>query len=219
MKKNVTDNGYKTTEQLVNAIEFGVPQDRDRILLFGIKKELLKEKNDIENFDWNKYKIHNKDTVFNMNWPIKNKFQEPIPVPENIVNELTVNYWFSKNNVENHYNAGDQFMPRAGLSKFESIDEGDVSKKSYKRLHRYRYSPTAAYGNNEVHIHPTEPRRLNIAEALAIQSMPKFFALPEKMTLTQKFKTVGNGVPYLLSKGISCSMVSFFDNYSAGVLL
>jgi DNA (cytosine-5)-methyltransferase 1 len=216
MKKNVWDKGYKTTEQLVNAIEFGVPQDRDRIILFGIKKKLLKDKSDIDNFNWNKYKKYNKDTIFNMNWPVKNKFQEPIPFPKNIVNELTVSYWFSKNDVENHCNTDDQFMPRAGLSKFESIDEGDVSKKSYKRLHRYRYSPTAAYGNNEVHIHPTEARRLNVAEALAIQSLPRFFSLPDEMTLTQKFKTVGNGVPYLLSKGVSQSVMSFFDNFTTG---
>jgi DNA (cytosine-5)-methyltransferase 1 len=217
MKKNVYDKGYKITEQLVNAIEFGVPQDRDRIILFGIRKKLLKAKNAIEYFNWNECKKYNKDAIFSMNWPIKNKFQEPIPVPQNIINELTVSHWFSMNAVENHYNTGDQFMPRAGLSKFESIDEGDVSKKSYKRLHRYRYSPTAAYGNNEVHIHPTEPRRLNIAEALAIQSLPQFFSLPEGMTLTQKFKTVGNGVPYLLSKGISKSIMTFFDNFTMEV--
>jgi DNA (cytosine-5)-methyltransferase 1 len=217
MKRKVLADGYKTTEQLVNAIEFGVPQDRDRIILFGIKKKLLKAKNDIENFDWNRYKTYNKKTVFDMDWPIKNKFQESIPVPENIVNELTISHWFSKNAVTTHDNARDQFMPRAGLPKFESIDEGDVSKKSYKRLHRYRYSPTAAYGNNEVHIHPTEPRRLNIAEVLAIQSLPPFFTLPEEMTLTQKFKTVGNGVPYLLSSGISRSVMSFFDSFAEGV--
>jgi len=217
MKRNVENKGYTTTEQLVNSIEFGVPQDRDRIILFGIKKKLLKSKNDINNFNWNENKIYNKDTVFNMDWPTKNKFQEAIIIPENIINDLTISYWFEKNNVLNHYNTGDQFTPRAGLLKFNSIDEGDVSKKSYKRLHRYRYSPTAAYGNNEVHIHPTEPRRLNVAEALAIQSLPDYFTLPEDMTLTQKFKTVGNGVPYLLSKGISTSIMSYFDTYSAGV--
>jgi DNA (cytosine-5)-methyltransferase 1 len=217
MKKMVDGKGYKTTEQLVNSIEFGVPQDRDRILLFGIKEKLIKTKCSINDFNWNKYKTYNKENVFSMNWPIKNRFQETIPIPENIISELTVSYWFAKNDVKNHYNTGDQFMPRAGLSKFESIDEGDVSKKSYKRLHRYRYSPTAAYGNNEVHIHPTEPRRLNIAEALAIQSLPKFFSLPIDMTLTQKFKTVGNGVPYLLSKGISQSIMSFVDDFTAGV--
>ena len=219
MKKKVITRDYITTEQLVNSIEFGVPQDRDRIILFGIKKKLLTEKDAIDNFDWNKNKKYNKDNVFKIKWPVTNKFKEQIPFPKNIINELTVSHWFSINEVGNHYNTGDQFMPRAGLSKFESIDEGDVSKKSYKRLHRYRYSPTAAYGNNEVHIHPTEPRRLNVAEALAIQSLPKYFCLPDNMTLTDKFKTVGNGVPYLLAKGISRSISTFFNDYAKGVLV
>jgi len=219
MKKSVYAKGYTTTEQLVNSIEFGVPQDRDRILLFGIKKKLLKDRDGMNGFDWDRFKTYNKSDVFHLDWPTTNKFQEAIPVPHNIINELTVSYWFSKNNVGNHYNTGDQFTPRAGLAKFESIEEGDVSKKSYKRLHRYRYSPTAAYGNNEVHIHPTEPRRLNVAEALAIQSLPGFFSLPEDMTLTQKFKTVGNGVPYLLAKGVSSSISSFFDTSVTGVSL
>jgi DNA (cytosine-5)-methyltransferase 1 len=217
MKKTVYAKGYVTTEQLVNSIEFGVPQDRDRIILFGIKKKILKSQNGVEGFDWNKFKLYNKNMVFNLNWPMKNKFQEMIPIPQNIINELTVNYWFSKNEVKNHYNTEDQFKPRAGLVKFESIDEGDVSKKSYKRLHRYRYSPTAAYGNNEVHIHPTEARRLNVAEALAIQSLPKSFSLPDQMSLTQKFKTVGNGVPYLLAKGIANTVSSFCGEHVRGV--
>jgi site-specific DNA-cytosine methylase len=50
---------------------------------------------------------------------------------------------------------------------FKVIDEGDDLKKSYKRLHRWRYSPTAAYGNNEVHLHPYKARRISAAEALA----------------------------------------------------
>lgn len=45
--------------------------------------------------------------------------------------------------------AKDYFTPKAGKAKMEVIDEGDDSKKSYKRLHRWRYSPTVAYGNNE----------------------------------------------------------------------
>jgi len=89
------------------------------------------------------------------------------------------------------------------------LDEGDDSKKSYKRLHRWRYSPTAAYGNNEVHIHPYLPRRISVAEALAIQSLPKEFELPATMTLTNMFKTVGNGVPFLASRGIALTILDF----------
>ena len=92
-------------------------------------------------------------------------------------------------------------------------DEGDNEKKCYKRLHRWRYSPTAAYGNNEVHIHPFLPRRISVAEALAIQSLPASFVIPEDITLTDAFKTIGNGVPYLAAKGIALNIYDYIHNH------
>ena len=65
-------------------------------------------------------------------------------------------------------------------SKFWKIPEGNSSGKSFKRLHRYKYSPTAWYGNNEVHLHPWEPRRLSVREALRIQTVPDTYVLPEQ---------------------------------------
>ncbi len=100
---------------------------------------------------------------------------------------------------------------RLGLAKFLVIPEGDDSKKSYKRLHRWRPSPTAAYGNNEVHLHPFKARRLSVAEALAIQSLPKEFVLPPDITLSNAFKTVGNGVPFEASKGIAETILDFLE--------
>lgn len=94
----------------------------------------------------------------------------------------------------------------------QTIYEGDVSKKSYKRLHRWRYSPTVAYGNNEVHLHPYKERRLSAAEAMALQSLPKEFELPTEMTLTDKFKTIGNGVPYVLASGVAKTILDFMEN-------
>ena len=91
----------------------------------------------------------------------------------------------------------------------QTIEEGDVSKKSYKRLHRWRYSPTVAYGNNEVHLHPYKERRLSAAEAMALQTLPKDFELPADMSLTDKFKTIGNGVPFLLANGIAKTIDDF----------
>lgn len=116
---------------------------------------------------------------------------------------MTVKYFFRRNEVDKHPNAAAYFKPKAGLSKMKIIPEGDDSKKSYKRLHRWRYSPTAAYGNNEVHLHPYKERRLSVAEALAIQSLPKEFSFPDSMTLTDMFKTIGNGVPFIMSSGIA----------------
>lgn len=202
IKQKLIINGYILNEKLVNAIEFGVPQDRNRIILFGINKKLLTKKGP-PTFDWELEQKFNQQEVFNYKWPNNG---------ESILKKyktLTVQYWFNKNKVEQHPNFKHVFQPKAALSKFQTIVEGDNSKKSFKRLHRFKYSPTAAYGNNEVHIHPTEARRITVSEALAIQSLPKEFEFPSNMTLTNMFKTIGNGVPFLLSLGLARSIKKY----------
>ena len=146
-------------------------------------------------------------------WPPAEPFaiQNSRPAPKGIPQELTVQYWFERNDVLHHPNAQDFFNPRAGLARMLEIQEGDDSKKSYKRLHRWRYSPTVAYGNNEVHLHPYLARRLSAAEAMALQSLPAEFSLPTEMSLSDKFKTIGNGVPFLLAKGIAQTIQDFFN--------
>lgn len=212
LKGKLHENGYATTERLTNSLEYGAPQDRDRILMFGVHQNILGSI-DISSFDWKKYHRYTLDEIKAMNWPETEAFHADVTtaMPSGIAEELTVQYWFDKNDVENHPNAGDYFTPRGGLTRMESIDEGDVSKKSYKRLHRWRFSPTVAYGNNEVHLHPYHIRRISAAEALALQTLPKEFALPADMTLTNKFKTIGNGVPYLLSCGIAKTIKDFLE--------
>lgn len=220
LKNQLHKSGYATTEKLINSIEYGVPQDRERIILIGIKKDItcLNGTNSIINFPWDIGVKYDKDVLFNLNWPTRNDFIEDsiLKKPHDIPLELTVEHWFKKNNVLNHFNSNHCFQPRAGLAKFQIIDEGDDLKKSYKRLHRWRYSPTACYGNNEVHLHPYKARRISVAEALAIQSMPQNFILPENMSLTNMFKTVGNGVPFLAAKGIAMSLKNYLNIYIEG---
>lgn len=207
LQDELTEVGYVITDRLVNALEFGVPQDRQRILMFGVLNKVGKKK-DISKFNWEEKMVYPGTQALDFEWPKTSKFGNT-PTKTSAPDDLTISWWFNKNNVESHLNATDHFTPRAGLAKFEVIDEGDDKKKSYKRLHRWRYSPTAAYGNNEVHLHPWLPRRISASEALAIQSLPKEFILPPTMTLTAKFKTIGNGVPYVLGYGVAATIKKF----------
>jgi len=213
LKAMLSKGGYYMTDRLTNAIEFGAPQDRDRILLFGINKKLFPNCSDdpLTNFPWIKYIVYSLSDIKQIQWPTTTSFAENsiTDCPTNIPRELTVQYWFDKNDVENHPNGKECFVPRSGITRMLSVDEGDDSKKSYKRLHRWRYSPTVAYGNNEVHLHPYKTRRLTVAEALALQSLPKEFSLPPDMSLTDKFKTIGNGVPFMLASGIAKTISDF----------
>ncbi|MFN6485588.1 MULTISPECIES: DNA cytosine methyltransferase [unclassified Nostoc] len=219
LKQQLQEAGYILTERLINAIEYAVPQDRDRIILIGFKNSFLQEMKiefnkkllSEEAFPWNNYILYSQEKVFAYPWSKCEPFKENslIPCPDGIPEKLTVEYWFRKNNVLNHPNTEHYFQPRAGITKFAAVQEGDNSRKSFKRLHRWRYSPTACYGNNEVHLHPYKVRRISVAEALAIQSLPINFVLPENMSLTNMFKTIGNGVPYLASKALAETIINF----------
>lgn len=214
LKEQLHNAGYSTTDRLTNALEFGAPQDRDRILMFGIKNGLLSSPDQINSFPWDGYRKYSVEKIKSLPWPQTDTFVEDSKTicPKGVLEDFTVEHWFRKNDVENHANSRDYFQPRGGLYRMETVQEGDVSKKSYKRLHRWRYSPTVAYGNNEVHLHPYKVRRISAAEALALQTLPKEFELPANMTLTDKFKTIGNGVPFLLSSGVAKTIKQFLND-------
>ena len=209
-------SNYAVDYRLINALEYGAPQDRERIILIGVKVKRCvghvdSKSGRITDFPWQRFIKYKIEKVRAANWPTSDAFEENAPrkMPAGIIPELTVEYWFKKNKVCTHPNAKDFFMPRAGLVKMLVIPEGDDSKKCFKRIHRWRYSPTAAYGNNEVHLHPYKVRRMSVAETLAIQSLPKRFALPPDISLSSKFKTIGNGVPYVAALGIAKTLMYF----------
>jgi DNA (cytosine-5)-methyltransferase 1 len=217
--EDMRNAGYAISYDIINALEFGVPQYRDRVIIFGIKKthvgadfvlpvsntEHYVQYSELKSFSSRRYAKYKLNKVLEHKWPQRRKFRvnSIVKEPDSVPLDLTSEYWFRKNDVYNHPNAGHHFMPTKGNERFFTIEEGCTNGKSYKRLHRWRYSPTAAYGNNEVHLHPYKARRLSAAEAMAIQSMPKKYELPPDMALSSMFKTIGNGVPFLMACGIA----------------
>lgn len=213
MQRKVDANNYVINDRLLNALDYGVPQFRERIFMVGILNSLINNnnKNDtLLNFNWSKYRIYDTERVLTYQWPKTDDYIENSlrPFIYDVPKCLTVEYWFQLNNVISHPNERDIFSVKRS-QKFTSIMEGDTKGKSFKRLHRWRFSPTAAYGHNEVHLHPYKARRISVAEAMAIQSIPKEFVLPPENSLSSKFKMIGNGVPYLMAESIAKTLKDF----------
>jgi DNA (cytosine-5)-methyltransferase 1 len=200
--------GYFTSAKILSALELGVPQDRDRLFVGGFRKDLFLEKGKGEavlllgqNGGWFPWPEPKYQGAKDYKWPGTDPFgSETVAIPEDVPLELTVNE-LVQDDASELPNGKEGFVPYS--KKFKQIAEGDVSGKSFKRLHRYRYSPTVWYGNNEVHLHPWKPRRLTVREALRIQTVPDEYVLPSDYSLTAKFKVISNGVPSMMAKAIA----------------
>jgi len=211
LKRKLYRCGYSLFDEIVNALEYGTPQFRDRLILIGFKRERFGRQ---IKYEFGSHRLYSMNNIENSKWPTKAPYVENgiLEMPTDIIEELTVEHWFRQNDVYNHPNRNDCFNVK-NMNRFMTIPEGNSSGKSFKRLHRWRYSPTAAYGNNEVHLHPYLPRRISVAEALAIQSLPSTFEIQHNLSLSSKFKMVGNGVPYLLALGIATELHEWIDNH------
>jgi DNA (cytosine-5)-methyltransferase 1 len=207
------EHGYSVDHKILNSLELGVPQDRERLFVVGFKKSLAeravgrKLKVDERGwFLWPEIEAYNGAKL--LAWPKVTAFGGKPAKPSGIPLELTVYpALMGCGDPEKVANGNDYFNPYS--SKFKKVKEGDVSHKSFKRLHRYRFSPTAWYGNQEVHLHPWKARRLSVREALRIQSVPDEYILPEDMTLSAKFKMTCNGVPCVMAYHLAGAVQDF----------
>jgi DNA (cytosine-5)-methyltransferase 1 len=206
---------------ILNALDYGVPQNRERVFIIGIKK------NDFnpplkETIYYNLFQLKlklpipkYKNARIKFHWPGPNPYGETPTKPNGIPDELFVNKCLAtqediKNKVSNLF----EYFPLVkDPDKRKLIHEGETKRQSFKRLHRYRYSPTACYGNNEVHLHPYKNRRLSVRESLRIQGVPDSYVLPQEISLSKKFKMIGNGVPVPLAFEVAKSLRKFIEDY------
>jgi len=225
---------YVLDIKILNALDQGVPQDRERVFIVGFRRAWLRTElrlkiphnvNDflfssnlvpknrenglpgLKSDHWFPWPLDDRysNAKKRFEWPGQTPFGSEPERPPGIPDELMVQKYICKpDETANLPNGTEGFEPKSG--RFKTIAEGDDSRKSFKRLHRWRYSPAAAYGNNEVHLHPIEARRLTVREALRIQTVSDTYVLPRQMPLSHKFKTIGNGVPVKLGRAVAESI-------------
>lgn len=213
---NVLKQKYMVDHIILNSLDYGVPQFRERVFVIGINRSIYDTTNIIldENDRWFPVPTNNKfkNAVHKYPWPGVNTFESEISKPKNIPMKICVKSCLIEEKSEYRIpNANEYFQLKADGRKLRGISEGETNRPSFKRLHRYKYSPTACYGNNEVHLHPYLNRRLSVRETLNIQGVSKSYVLKTKGNLSKKFKMIGNGVPVPLAKVVATKLFRFLN--------
>lgn len=196
-----TGSGYNVNYQLLKASDYGVPQNRYRVIIVGIRKDL--------NFNY----VFPKPLTID---PIKLSVGHAITIPSHVPNQDDI--WplspQSQSLVE--------FIPEGGSWKnipYEILPDrlkrirDDMKKyrspNFYRRFARHEINGTitaAATPENSGILHPTENRRYSVREIARIQSFPDDYEFIGD-SIASKYTIIGNAVPPKLAQVIGDSII------------
>lgn len=210
-------DSYYIDHFILNALHYGTPQFRERVFVVGILQKLVINPDARVHFGEGWFNRPAKEYPDALSWqiPSPSPFGQSIDKQGNIPLHLCVESCLVQDEeMLNIPNANEYLKLHTDKSKLENIKEGETNRPSFKRLHRFKYSPTVCYGNNEVHLHPYRQRRLSVREALRLQGVPDSYVLPLGGQLTQKFKMIGNGVPVPVSEAVARALYQFLIKHN-----
>lgn len=174
--------GYNVFYQLVNAKNYAVPQDRERVIIFGFRKDL-----NITEFN---YPVK-RDYTVTLREALKN-----IPEPdEDDVCDAPYSSRYMSRNRKRNWDEVSYTIP--AMAKQVAIHPGSPDMvKEDKDLWRF--------GDDET------TRRLSWQEAAAIQTFPADFTFHGD--LTSKYKQIGNAVPVKLAEIMATHLYAILAN-------
>ncbi len=204
---------YFIDHKTLNALDFGVPQFRERVFFVGIRRDKV-DKNITSKFfgEWFTFPVDKQfqGAATKYKWATSVPFGKALTKPKDLPLNLCVESCLVPfREMKSTPNSKEYFNLYATDKTLNAISEGETNRPSFKRLHRFKYSPTACYGNNEVHLHPYKHRRLSVREALRLQGVEDTYVLPSELPLSKKFKMIGNGVPVPLAEAVAKALKDF----------
>jgi len=186
--KKLEDAGFVVKQVLLNALEFGVPQNRSRVIMIGL----------------------NKNTRKNHIWlpPKKTDLPKARLTVGSTISHLPEPTFFTRNLLpaEIPFHPNHWCMQPKSLKFFTPgrLTPSQNNSRSFKTLSFDQPSITVAYGNREVHVHPHGKRRLSVLEAMLLQGFPENWQLLGSMS--SQFTQVSEAVPPPMSKAIALSI-------------
>ncbi len=192
IKKELRSCGYKLYDKLLNARDYGVPQSRRRMIIIGVRDEIIKK------FTFPKA-THNEsnyrtveDAIISNSIPESN--------PNHIIGKLTE---LNLKRIEH--------IPEGGSMKDcpSKLQNNSDLKRSMRRLHSKKESYTIVHNNCDHYYHPIENRRITIREMARIQGYPDDFIFTGSKS--EQSRQVGNSVPIGLGKALAKSVYEFLN--------
>lgn len=187
-KMNFKNAGFVIHETKLNAMNYGVPQDRERIFIVGINEYIFPD------MDWTSPPIFNTDAEAMTVKDAIGSLPEPVYFRRGL----------NANDIPFHPN---HWCMNPVSSKFRTpgaLREGQRYGRSFRTLYWNKPSYTVAYGHREVHVHPSGKRRLSVYEAMRLQSFPKEYVLSG--TLSDQITQISEAVPPPLAENIANSI-------------
>lgn len=179
--RGLSELGFATREEEVCALDFGVPQNRRRIVLSGLRSgkgytEVRPRKR--------MGKTTVREAIGGLRPPaFYRRGLSPLEIP------VHPNHW--------------TMTPKS--HRFNNPDATSVDGRSFKRLDWQKASPTIAFGHREIYIHPDGNRRISIYEALRLQGFPHKFVL--EGNLSEQVEQVSNAVPPPLARSLARAVI------------
>ena len=188
--------GYNVAYQLVNASDYGVPQNRVRVVVVAFRKDLGKT-----------FVFPPKQSKEGLN------IGSLLDIPKDTPNQVHWEFSPQAMNLIQHIPEGGSWksIPYEYLpDRFRRIADNMKryhAPNMYRRFARTEIAGTitaAAQPENCGIIHPTENRRFNIREIARIQTFPDDFEFftDSKVDVTGMYKVIGNAVPPTLARVI-----------------
>jgi DNA (cytosine-5)-methyltransferase 1 len=193
--KDFEDIGYDMKYELFNMSEFGIPQSRKRVILYGIRKDLKLSCN-LSNIIRPDIKLYNRDVLeFSLKDALKIEEIKKVKYIENMENNEN-EYGKPPTNLLKCYNNSQiSFKTRNSPTHSCIIDLDDVSRTilcSYSRMPRL-FVPIR--NSNGFYLRP-----YTIKELQLIQSFPVTFEFSG--SYIEKVKQIGNAIPPVFVKYI-----------------
>lgn len=217
----ILEDKYEKKSKVINSLWFGVPQERKRFILIGVKKEKLKDKEIImpeepENME----AVTVAEAILDLKeYEVSETLHEGISEKYNNEDKLSryaKEMRKGSKGVSNHIvtKSGEKAKERFGLLKegenFHKLsaemkdnyaEPSRTQNSIYLRLDSSKPSGTVINVRKSMWIHPKLDRAISIREAARLQSFPDKFIF--KGTKDSQYQQVGNAVPPLMAKGIA----------------